>query len=122
MPVTAPPVMLGELGIDLRCRRLGNLAGGLGKGAVNTEAALVDLDGTAPDRLFGRRQRRQPAINLALDFNILPAIFIQAIEPFLIVKPINPVWIFVFVSAPWLAHLVHQTLTGRILAVAQFKR
>ena len=39
---------LGELSIDLRCRRLSNLAAGFGEDAINTEAALVDDGSSAP--------------------------------------------------------------------------
>ena len=88
---------LGELGIDLRCRCLGNLAGSLGEGAVNTEAALVDDGAQLPDRLLSRRQRRQPPVDLTLDLHILPAIFTQPIESLRIVEPIDTSRVFIFV-------------------------
>ena len=51
---------LGELGIDLRRRRLCDPPRRFGKLAINTEAALIDPAAQLPERLFGRRQRRQP--------------------------------------------------------------
>ena len=89
MPVTAPPVSSSKLGIDLRCRCLGNPAGSLGNVAVNTEAALVDLAGQQPDRLLRRRQRRQSAMRFALDLNVLFVIFPPAFEPFRIVEVVD---------------------------------
>ena len=46
---------LGELGIDLRRRRLRNPASSFGKGTINAETACVDGGAHHPDRLFRRR-------------------------------------------------------------------
>ena len=45
---------LGKLGVDLWCRRLRDLACGLGKYTIDIEAALVDLAAEYPQRMFCR--------------------------------------------------------------------
>ena len=46
---------LGEFGVDLGCRGLGNPPGSFGKLPIDMETALVDLAAKCPQRLFRSR-------------------------------------------------------------------
>ena len=75
-----------------------------------------------PQRLFRWRQRRQPVIQLALHLDVLPAIFVEPLQPLRIVKPVCACGIFVLARPPRLRHLMHQPFAGGILAVCQLQR
>ncbi len=70
---------LGELGVDLGCRGLCNPTRSFGKLPIDVKAALVDPAAEHPQRLFCRRQRRQPVIQLAQHFAVLHAVFAEPI-------------------------------------------
>jgi hypothetical protein len=108
---------LGKFGVDLRCRRLRDPPRGFGKLAINTEPALVDLAAQRPERLFRRRQRRQPLKQLTFDFDILPTIVVEPVQTIIIVKPINAGRTLVSVRPPRLRHLMHQAFASDNLAV-----
>jgi hypothetical protein len=85
--------------------------------AINTEPALVDPAAQRPERLFRRRQRRQPLKQLTFDFDILPTIVVEPAQTIIIIKPVDLAWVFTLTRTPRLRHLMHQPLTGNIFAV-----
>ena len=95
IPVTAPPVISASSASIFRCRRLRDPPRGFGKLAINTEPALVDPAAQRPERLFRRRQRRQPIEQLTFDFDILPTIVVEPAQTIIIIKPINAGRIFI---------------------------
>ena len=68
---------LGELGVDLGCRGLCYPTRSFGKWPIDVKAALVDPAVEHPHRLFCRRQRGQPVIQLAQYFAVLHAVFAE---------------------------------------------
>ena len=113
---------LGELSIDLRCSGLCNLTGSLSKFPIDTEAASVDLAVEDPQCLLGRRQRRQPCVELALYIDILLAIAVEPIEALRILKPMDDGWIFVLVRTPRLRRLMHQPFASSVFAIGELQR
>jgi hypothetical protein len=60
-------------------------------------------------------------VKLALDLNILFAIFAEPPKPFFVIKPVNASGIFTLPSSPRLTHLVHQPFAREVLAVLELE-
>ena len=112
MPVTAPPVssassasISGAAAWAIRRAASANCT-------IDMEAALVDPAAQLPQRLFCLGQRRQPIIQLALDLNVLSAIVVEPLQPFIVIEPMNLLRIFALPRPPRLGHLVHQPFAG----------
>ena len=95
MPVTAPSVMRGNLGVDLGGGSLGNLARRFGELPINVETAGVDQVRKLPNLLLGVRQGRQTVVRLTLDLNVLHIVSAEPLHSIVIFKPVHAGGIFI---------------------------
>ena len=63
----------------------------------------------------------QPIKQRAFGLNVLSAIGVKPLQPFIVVEPINLIRIFALPRSPRLAHLVHQPLAGGVLAISELE-
>ncbi|MBR1151711.1 hypothetical protein [Bradyrhizobium sp. JYMT SZCCT0428] len=107
----------GQLGIDFGRRSFRYPACRFGKLPVDVEAARVDLVGQQPQRMLGPRQPRHATVELALDFDIPPAILAEPSQPPFVFKPIHSVGVFILTRLTRHRHLVHKSFAGGVFAV-----